>query len=170
MTEATGDPQEQNSKIPPFFTYLGQFIDHDITANTDRDSSLSQIVGPITPVARAQVTAGLFNLRDGSLRLDSVYGDTIGQGPFATKLAGLMRHPTSRDKMRLAIPAASPGLPPFPVAGDDAADLPRLGMLVDRGDITQAELDALSDDLKESFLNPDGTPNAERAIIGDARN
>jgi hypothetical protein len=172
MVEDAGDAEPQNSKIPPIFTYLGQFVDHDITANTDRESALSQIDGMIAPVPRTDVVAGLLNLRDGSLRLDSVYGDTVGQGPFATKLAGLMRHPVSKAKMRLAIPAATPGeVPPFPKGpGDEAADLLRLGFLVARGDVTQADLDALPADLRETFVNPDGTPNAERAIIGDARN
>ena len=27
------------AEIPPVFTYFGQFIDHDLTANTDRDSA-----------------------------------------------------------------------------------------------------------------------------------
>ncbi|MET0439490.1 MAG: heme peroxidase family protein [Devosia sp.] len=169
MIEEDNDPVAQNSTIPPIFTYLGQFIDHDITAGTDRDSTLSVIAGPIVPIPQTDVEAGLFNLRDGSLRLDSVYGDTIGQGPFATKLSKLMRHPTLTHKMRLAIPAPTDA-PPLPAEPDRAADLPRLGFLVERGDITQAELDALSPELKKTFLNPDGTPYEERAIIGDGRN
>lgn len=171
MVEAPGDPAAQNSAVPPIFTYLGQFIDHDITATADRDSQLSVIDGPITPIDRATVQAGLMNLRDGSLRLDSLYGDTVGQGPFAAKLSGLMRHPTATGKMRLAVPSPTGAqIPPFPSGGDNAADLLRLGFLVDRGDITQAELDALSPDLRANFVNGDGTPNRERAIIGDARN
>ncbi|SEJ83390.1 Animal haem peroxidase [Sphingomonas sp. OV641] len=172
MVEAASDPEAQNSTIPPIFTYFGQFVDHDITANTDRESVLSQIDGVIIPVDRSDVVAGLFNLRDGSLQLDSIYGDTVGQGPFATKLAGLMRHPTSKAKMRLAIPVDTPGqVPPFPKGPDDnAADLLRLGFLIGRGDVKQADLDALPADLRETFVNPDGTPNLERAIIGDARN
>ena len=160
----------QDSSIPPIFTYLGQFIDHDITANTDRDSALSQINGAIVPVPQTQVEDGLLNLRDGSLRLDSLYGDKIGQGPFASKLAALMRHPVHTAKMRLAIPEPSPQKPPFPAGDDNAADLLRLGFLVERGDVTVEELDALPPELRATFVNTDGTPNAERAIIGDARN
>lgn len=166
MINDSGDAQ--NGLIPAVFTYFGQFIDHDITANTDRDSALSQIDGAITPVAQTQVAANLLNLRDGSLRLDSLYGDTAGQGAFATKLASLMRHPAAAAKMRLAIPDPTPGKTPIP--SDNAADLPRLGFLVDRNDVTQAELDALPADLKATFVNSDGTPYRERAIIGDARN
>src|SRR4028118_548904 len=35
-----------NSTIPPVYTYWGQFIDHDLTANTDRDSTISDITKP----------------------------------------------------------------------------------------------------------------------------
>ena len=35
--EDPGDPAV-NSTIPPIYTYWGQFIDHDLTANTDRDT------------------------------------------------------------------------------------------------------------------------------------
>ena len=170
MIEDGSGAEAQNSLIPPIFTYLGQFIDHDITANTDRDSALSQIDGAINPVPQSQVENGLLNLRDGSLRLDSLYGDTIGQGDFSKKLAKLMRLPANPAKMRLAIPSPSPQNPPLPAGNDDAADLLRLGFLIARGDIKPAELSALPADLKATFVNADGTPFVERAIIGDARN
>jgi len=42
---------EVNSNIPAVYTYWGQFIDHDMTANTDRDSSTSDIrKTPLVPV------------------------------------------------------------------------------------------------------------------------
>lgn len=167
MTEEDGDPSDHNSRIPPVFTYFGQFVDHDITANTDRESDLSQIDGAISAVPRAKVEEGLSNLRDGSLRLDSIYGDTIGQGDFAKKLAHLMRHPQHNAKMRLAFPEQTAG-PPLPK--DKAADLFRLGFLVRRGDVTKTELEDLDIELKKSFLGDDGKPKAEVAIIGDARN
>lgn len=46
LAEATienPDPPK-NSVMAPVFTYFGQFIDHDITANTDREAGLSVIV------------------------------------------------------------------------------------------------------------------------------
>jgi hypothetical protein len=49
---ATGGPGETpagNSAIPPVYTYWGQFIDHDLTANTDRDSAISDITSPTSP-------------------------------------------------------------------------------------------------------------------------
>lgn len=170
MVEAAGDLPQQDASVPPIFTYLGQFIDHDITAMADRVAQLSAIDGSVTPISRDEAESGLMNMRDGSLRLDSLYGDTVGQGPFATKLANLMRHPAFSGKMRLGIPnPTGPQVPPFP-SNDDAADLLRLGALIDQGQITQSELDQLPPELRSGFTNDDGTPKREVAIIGDARN
>ncbi|WP_378942748.1 heme peroxidase family protein [Paracoccus sp. R86501] len=165
-TEATG---ESESALPPILTYFGQFIDHDITANTDREiEGLSVISGDFEPMPRDTVEAGISNLRDGSLGLDSLYGDKPGQGPFATKLAGLMRHPTLTNKMRLGTVADSgDGRPPLPA--DPAADLLRLGFLLDRGEVTEAELDALNPALRANFMGENG-PIRTRAILGDGRN
>lgn len=167
MAVETTDPGD--ASIPPILTYFGQFIDHDITANTDREvPGLSEIVGDIDPVDRVQVEQGLDNLREGTLALDSLYGDSPGQGAFATKLAQLMRHPTFTDKMRLGVTADSgDGRPPLPA--DPAADLLRLGFLLDRGDITEAELNGLDPALRDNFVDADG-PIRSRAIIGDGRN
>ncbi|MFT4012243.1 MAG: heme peroxidase family protein [Paracoccus sp. (in: a-proteobacteria)] len=166
---ATEAPGASESALPPILTYFGQFIDHDITANTDREvAGISVISGDFQPTDRDQVQAGITNLRDGSLGLDSLYGDAPGQGAFATKLAGLMRHPTFRHKMRLGVTADSgDGRPPLPA--DPAADLLRLGFLLDRGEITRAELDALDPALRANFVDQDG-PIRTRAILGDGRN
>ena len=65
-----------NSTIPPVYTYWGQFIDHDLTANTDRDSAVSDITKPdMVPLDPTFVVANLKNLRQPTLNLDSVYGD-----------------------------------------------------------------------------------------------
>lgn len=169
MVEA--QPLTAPSALPPILTYFGQFIDHDITANTDREvSGVSEIGGPVTPAAREDVERGLDNLRDGSLALDSLYGDSVGQGGFAAKLAGLMRHPRLRAKMRLGTAEDLDGNRP-PLPADPADDLLRLGFLMDRGAITLAELQALPPALKGTFLEEDGTtPIRARAIIGDGRN
>ncbi|MGH1558085.1 hypothetical protein ACRAWD_10405 [Caulobacter segnis] len=49
------------SGIPPLMTYYGQFIDHDITANTDRDNGKTfSIVGDaIAPLPRDLVVSGI---------------------------------------------------------------------------------------------------------------
>ena len=68
-----------NSKIPVIYTYWGQFVDHDLTANTDRNSDASNIAREdLEPRSPADVVAELQNLREPALNLDSVYGD----GPF----------------------------------------------------------------------------------------
>jgi Animal haem peroxidase len=168
------DAGDNNSSIPAIFTYIGQFIDHDITANTDRDTEISEIGGDtIEPTPRPEVRKKLGNLRDGSLALDSLYGDDTPTTPFVEKLTGLMRFPGDKAKMRLGIPddlGGTSGRPPVPALPDNATDLPRLGFLMRRGDITQAELDALPQPLKGVFVDSNGAAIRERAIIGDGRN
>ena len=57
---ATETPGDGDAAIPPILTYFGQFIDHDITANTDREVvGLSEIAGDIHPMDRGTVEAGL---------------------------------------------------------------------------------------------------------------
>jgi Animal haem peroxidase len=73
-----------NSTIPAVYTYLGQFIDHDITANTDRQNDIGHVTdADLHPVPPADVIKGIRNLRVPALDLDSVYGDgpTFPDGP-----------------------------------------------------------------------------------------
>lgn len=71
-----------DSKIPAAYTYLGQFIDHDITARTDRETRVSQIVpqdgSPLEPLDPQHVVSSLTNGRRPQLDLDSLYGDGPG--------------------------------------------------------------------------------------------
>lgn len=72
------EPEDANSIIPPVYTYWGQFIDHDITANTDRavtDLQTDIIKDDFTPLSPDFVTDKLKNLRRPIFDLDSVYGD-----------------------------------------------------------------------------------------------
>ncbi|MBD2242311.1 heme peroxidase family protein [Nostoc sp. FACHB-888] len=74
------DPESEdtNSIIPPVYTYWGQFIDHDITANTDRavtDLQTDITKDDFTPLSPDFVTDKLKNLRRPIFDLDSVYGD-----------------------------------------------------------------------------------------------
>jgi hypothetical protein len=57
-----GKPSTDNKNIPAGFTYLGQFIDHDITLDT---TTLNEV---------AQDPAAIENFRTPRLDLDSVYG------------------------------------------------------------------------------------------------
>lgn len=75
-----------DSKIPAIFTYLGQFIDHNITAQTDREIGVSRIATPdgnvmdITPLPSSEVVEKLVNGRRPKLDLNQVYGDGPGLG------------------------------------------------------------------------------------------
>ena len=65
-----------NSTIPAVYTYFGQFIDHDITANTDRKNEIGHVSdADLHPAAPADVVKALRNKRVPALDLDSVYGD-----------------------------------------------------------------------------------------------
>jgi hypothetical protein len=68
-----------NSSIPPVYTYFGQFVDHDITANTDREKVIDIAGEPLTPIEPGFVLGLLHNLREPALNLDSVYGNGPGR-------------------------------------------------------------------------------------------
>jgi hypothetical protein len=71
MKEATPeDPAQSHPDLPAGFTYLGQFIDHDITFDT-------------TPMPeRAVDPMQIHNFRTPALDLDSVYGDGPAGQPY----------------------------------------------------------------------------------------
>ncbi len=84
LGEAMGDPGTPatpvaglDSSIPAVFTYFGQFIDHDITARTDRNTETSEIGDGVETVRRSpdEIVTSLFNGRRPQLDLDSLYGD-----------------------------------------------------------------------------------------------
>jgi Animal haem peroxidase len=168
-----------DSDIPPIFTYMGQFIDHDITANTDRNAPqpnpISVVTGAtLTPLDRGQVVDNILNLRKGSLGLDSLYGEGPSTSPFSEKVRLALRDPADRAKMRVGPAGPVPGGPfvAIPLPADNLADLPRLGdILADSGSgLTIADIDALpAGDLKKSFKDGNVVQNW-RAMIGDGRN
>ena len=155
------DPQIRvNSNIPAIYTYWGQFIDHDMTANTDRNSKTSDITKPdLSPIAPSEVTASLKNLRRPNLDLDSLYGD----GPAAV-------NPNDNDNgfydgihFRLGENTDVAGIPglKIPPEADLRRDLPRIGPLLAAGVITE---DDVPKDLRDD-------PNRDtRAFVGDLRN
>jgi len=86
LGEIMGDPgdvitEELDSDIPALYTYFGQFIDHDLTARTDREEGISEIAGPdgnareITPLDPNEVIEKIRNGRRPQLDLDSLFGD-----------------------------------------------------------------------------------------------
>ncbi|HTZ59700.1 MAG TPA: heme peroxidase family protein [Acidobacteriaceae bacterium] len=86
-----------DSQIPAVFTYLGQFIDHNITAQTDREIGVSRIATPdgnvmdITPIPSKEVVKKLVNGRRPKLDLNQVYGDGPRLGTNAS--------PTEADEL-----------------------------------------------------------------------
>ncbi|TPG43536.1 hypothetical protein EAH79_07225 [Sphingomonas koreensis] len=96
LGQAIGTPGDTlaapgDSAIPAIFTYFGQFIDHDITARTDRDDIALTFLGqaePIAPLDPDIVVAKLHNGRRPQLDLDNVFGDApafAGSGPTAAQ-------------------------------------------------------------------------------------
>ncbi len=116
-----------NSTIPAIFTYLGQFIDHDITAQTDREIGVSRIATPdgnvmdITPLPSTEVVKQIVNGRRPQLDLDHVYGDgpKVGSGANLGATEGdVLFDGTGRLKV-VAIPGT-----PFPGGGFDVPRQP----------------------------------------------
>jgi hypothetical protein len=164
---------EGNAPMSAVFTYWGQFIDHDITAGSDRETGPSVIDSPeVLPADRTAVSKNLFNLRSGALDLDSLYGGAALQGKVAAKFAAALRHPQLRAKLRMgtAIDLGTDSTPPLPK--DPARDLLRFGRVVDDPGpfLTEAEIADLPDELRERFFAADLSPKRASAVIGDARN
>lgn len=149
-----------NSTIPAVYTYWGQFIDHDLTANTDRDSKTSDITKPdLKPVPPGEVTRDLRNLRRPTLDLDSVYGNGPEFVDADSNDAGFY----DGTRFRIGKNADGAGIPgvKIPPENDLDRDLPRIGPLLDANVITK---DVLPDGLKDD-------PNFRtRPFIGDLRN
>lgn len=71
------DP-DPDAGFPPIFTYWSQFIDHELTARTDRNGTVSDITvddADLRPADRAVVEHDLLNRRTPALDLDAIYGD-----------------------------------------------------------------------------------------------
>ncbi|MEM9012878.1 MAG: heme peroxidase family protein [Pseudomonadota bacterium] len=166
------DVDDGNSDVPAAYTYFGQFIDHDVTANTDRETDFSSVEGEeIIPAHRSDVTAAVRNLRTGRLELDSLYGDRTLPDPYVQRFAAMLRHPTLPAKMWLGtLEDQGFGRPPLPA--DPAADLLRLDRVIQdpHQQITPAEIRALPPSMREAFVRDDGSLRVQRAIIGDSRN
>ena len=137
-----GNPPGQagNSTIPPVYTYWGQFIDHDITANTDRQNSVTDLtIHPVQPVPPEQVRQALRNLRQPALNLDSVYAD--GPGMAGGPATGLYDGPALRVGEVAQVnddgsPIRGDHVTP---AGDERHDLPRNGTAAVLGDARNDE-------------------------------
>jgi hypothetical protein len=116
MIEQDPPPEGRDSTLPPILTYWGQFVDHDLTANTDRDDSISITVDELRPLRPQQVAQQLRNLREPRLNLDSVYGN----GPKASGQDGQV--PFVGDKFDFT---GQGDLAPFGPKIEPGFDLPR---------------------------------------------
>lgn len=98
--------------IPAAYTYLGQFIDHDVTLEAASDALRGGLGNPnIAPLPLDEILNGLRNTRTATLDLDSVYGAPA---------------PQDGDKMGLGT-VTSPAFGGRPPGKDDFNDLPREG-------------------------------------------
>lgn len=146
------ETESSDSRIPTIYTYWGQFIDHDVTANTDRNDVTDITKDAFIPLDPTQVTMDLKNLRRPQLDLDSVYGD----GPDGD--AHLFY---DGAKFRLGVIGDNaPGVR-IPDVDDNERDLPRIGQLISQGVATE-------DSFEDSLRNME----AFRRLpwIGDMRN
>jgi hypothetical protein len=119
------DPNpDGNSRLPAAYTYFGQFVDHDLTANTDRNEKTNDITSPdIMPLPPDYVRTNLENLRKPFLELDSVYGEGRNFGGPPTRSEVFYDGP----KFKLGKNADVPGIPgvKIPPEADLDRDLPR---------------------------------------------
>jgi len=164
IPETSGD----DSTLPPVLTYWGQFLDHELTARTDRESLISSVVTPHPPASSSTVESQFRNARSPRFDLDSVYGGSpIGPGitaDVATVISG-MRHPTLRNKMRVGT-SIEPG--PLPDGLDEHRDLPRYVQV-------QASVRDAAIRVAQASMNPEELGKftetlPQRALIGDTRN
>lgn len=98
-------PEAFDSNIPAGFTYLGQFIDHDITARTDRELADigSQIVErPLRALSPDLVIQRLRNGRRPELDLDAVYGDGPALIPNVQTVASPLFEPDLSMRLETA--------------------------------------------------------------------
>ncbi len=133
-----------NSIIPPGYTYWGQFLDHDISAGTDRSHGFTLAQERFDPVAPDQVVQDIENMRSAFFDLDSIYGDK--EGPFCSMHqlydpVDIVKFKIGKNDENINIP----GEVPNPALGK-MRDLPR----------------------NNDGLRPDDFPTV--AIIGDDRN
>lgn len=136
MIDAEIDTAEANSNIPPVYTYWAQFIDHEITAKTDREAPElgTDITKPdFQPQPATKVAEKLKNLRRPTFDLDSVYDDGPTFDPANPTQAKEFYQADDPVKLRLGQNALKdsngndvPGQK-IPPEADLARDLPRKG-------------------------------------------
>jgi hypothetical protein len=166
--EPSDEVSAADSTMPPVLTYWGQFLDHELTARTDRESVITSVVNAHPPVSSSTVESQFRNARSPRFDLDSVYGGSpIGPGITAdvvTVISG-MRHPTQVNKMRVGT-AVDPG--PLPDGLDEHRDLPRYVQV--QASVRDAALRLAQASMGQEELEKFSSELGQRALIGDTRN
>lgn len=161
MIDAPGnlDFPADDALIPAIYTYWGQFIDHDITANTDRNTDANDITRePLDPLNPDEVIATIKNLRHPAFDLDSLYDD--GPSFDGGKTQAELFYEGIKFRLGKVNEEGIPGKR-IPKIDDLDRDLPRIGMLIDAG---LADESSFPSDLRDK--------SAFRRLpwIGDMRN
>ena len=134
---------------PTGYTYWGQFLDHDLTAATDRTPRFELAKDDIKPFDRNTVIGLLDNERTPAFDLDSVYGHP--EGPFQADLPRVVAFYDPADRAKFRIGDLDPELP-------EGAVIPEPGLGLDR-DLPRNIGQAVDPNLP-----------ASSAVIGDGRN
>ncbi|WP_230534411.1 peroxidase family protein [Microvirga roseola] len=161
-----GSPSD--STMPPILTYWGQFLGHELTARTERESAITSVVNAHPPVSSSTVETQLRNARSPRFDLDGVYGGSpIGAGittDVVTVISG-MRHPKHANKMRVGT-ATDPG--PLPDDLDEHRDLSRYVQV--QASVRDATLRLAQASMGEEEFKKFSSGLDQRALIGDFRN
>ncbi|MEQ1764252.1 MAG: peroxidase family protein, partial [Pyrinomonadaceae bacterium] len=114
----TSPADESNSTVPAAYTYLGQFIDHDITFEV-ASGDLAKLAEPdLEPLSSADIEAKIRNTRSAKFDLDSVY-------------EGLAERDEERMALGFVSPTSNNTVFPLkrPPGKGDLNDLPRKGRI-----------------------------------------
>ncbi|MGO7733238.1 heme peroxidase [Rhizobium leguminosarum] len=167
--ENAQEDASKDSTLPPILTYWGQFLDHELTARTDREGTITSIVNAHPPVASSDVEKNFRNARSPRFDLDSVYGGSpvgAGIGPEVVTVISGLRHPKFSEKMRIGT-AIDPGpLPDNTI--DEHRDLPRYGQV--QQSVRDAALAVAQAAMTPEAFQKFSQTLPQRAIIGDNRN
>jgi nucleoid-associated protein YgaU len=102
-----GDPGDAN--VPAIYTYLGQFIDHDITLEASSFTPQDLVADEMVPLTLERIQRDLKNQRNPTLELDSLYGPPAPRDPAnnhklqigrVTRLEGLREQGTLRVRLK----------------------------------------------------------------------
>lgn len=102
LGETMDDPgaPEFDSKIPSAYTYFGQFLNHEITLETESDKVVDISEGYFAPMSRNDLSQALKNGRTPTLDLDSVYVTATNGWPIPKQCNSLLLGPCAETGNR----------------------------------------------------------------------